>query len=542
MAIDASTGAGSTEGLTDDGGAQTEPAVDLAFGSFTSSGPWVIDPEAIAWRSGIDELRERAANRVPELVEPPMFPPFRGVVILASLSLPLTRWAVRNRAGRREDKAQAELAALVRHRFERLGATFIKLGQLIAGGEGVLPKHWTEEFKRCRDRVPPESFDHVRTVIEQDLGGPLEKFFSSFDTVPFAAASIAQVHAARLISGEEVVVKVQRPRIDKVVASDIAAMAWLVSMIERLNPQLRIINMSAYVELFAETIVEELDFRLEAQNMLDIAWVLASGDERVIIVPRPHPEMVTRRVLVMQRLDGHAVDDETALANAGVDPSSVLRALMQSFFEGALIHGVFHGDLHAGNMVIDDTGRPTLFDFGITGRFPEDKRQALLGLMFASTIKDELDFIRHWRDLGGFSADADLEQIAEEMKVHKLRAQPEGEVSSEEMARQMQQTVKRLISHGARLPKELFLFMKSFLYLSGAIARVAADVDMAAETAELFTRLTTTHSGAFEAIGADLSLVPDTETLAERNREDQRKQAQRQKQHKQGGHPGPKKP
>src|SRR5262249_43957273 len=151
------------------------------------------------------------------------------------------------------------------------------------------------------------------------------------------AASIAQVHAARLATGEEVVVKVQRPDVTSVVAQDLAVLAWLAPVVERLVANASLANFPAYVELFAKTILEELDFRLEAQNMLDIAGVLATTDMRSVVVPRPHPELVTQRVLVMERLRGFQIDDDAAMAAAGIDPSAVFRALMVSFFEGAMI-------------------------------------------------------------------------------------------------------------------------------------------------------------------------------------------------------------
>ena len=160
-----------------------------------------------------------------------------------------------------------------------------------------------DEFKRCRDQVPAEPFPVVRRVVEEDFGKPLAQVFTSFDETPIAAASIAQVHAARLPGGEEVVVKVQRPQRR---ASWCAATSrpWRGSRRcwSGASRWRRSANPPALVELFAETIVEELDFRLEAQNMLDVARVLHEAGQTIIVVPRPHPELVTRRVLVMERL------------------------------------------------------------------------------------------------------------------------------------------------------------------------------------------------------------------------------------------------
>src|ERR671920_2646884 len=142
---------------------------------------------------------------------------------------------------------------------------------------------------------------------------------ASFDHAPLAAASIAQVHAATLKTGEPVVVKVQRPQVASLVRRDLAAMSWIAPVLVGRIPIAALANPPALVDLFAETIVEELDFRLEAENMLDIARVLAETDQRALVVPRPHPELVTRRVLVMERLSGFSWDDVAGVRGAGLD-------------------------------------------------------------------------------------------------------------------------------------------------------------------------------------------------------------------------------
>jgi ubiquinone biosynthesis protein len=407
----------------------------------------------------------------------------------------------------------AGLAARLRPAFERLGTTFIKLGQLIGSADGMLPELLVAEFKQCRDRVPPESFRHVRKVIEQDLGRPLEELFAELDPTPVAAASIAQVHVARLHTGEEVVVKVQRPNIDRIVPRDIATMAWLAPLIEKRGQLAALANLGAYVELFAETIVEELDFRLEAQNMLDVAAVLALTDPRSVVVPRPHPELVSRRVLVMERLHGHSTDDGAALLAAGIDPAPVFRALMVSFLEGAMIHGVFHGDLHGGNMMVGPGGRPAIFDFGITGRFTDAKRLALLGLMVTATTQDGVAMLGHLRDLGGLPPGADVDDLAKELDLDGLLAM-DPDLSPEAMGLQMRETMQRLVAHGAKLPKEMFLYIKGMVYLNGAVSSVAADVDMFEEMTHLYELFTTTHSEVMAEF-VDLDALPGAEALTD---------------------------
>ena len=295
--------------------------------------------------------------------------------------------------------------------FGHLGPTYIKLGQIVSGGEGLFPEELVAEFKLLRDRVPPEPFDDVRRVVELELGRSLDDVFASFERTPIAAASIAQVHAARLRTGEDVVVKVQRPQIARLVREDIEAMSWLAPHLIGRIPVAALANPPALIELFAETIVEELDFRLEAQNMLDIARVLAETEQRATIVPRPHPTLVTRRVLVMERLDGIPWDDVQAMHAAGVDTEAVLHAGLVSFMEGAMLYGVFHGDLHGGNLMVRPDGRTVLMDFGITGRLDETKRMAFLMLLVGATSGDTMAQLGALRDLGAFPPDTDLEAV-----------------------------------------------------------------------------------------------------------------------------------
>ena len=210
---------------------------------------------------------------------PGALPPFGRVArVVSRVGVALGGWYVDRQApGRRGRPARACRGASAT-RSRTLGPTYIKLGQIISGGEGLFPAELVTEFKLLRDRVPPEPFDVVRRVVELDLGRSLDDVFERFDRAPIAAASIAQVHAARLRTGEEVVVKVQRPQVARLVREDIRAMSWLAPRLIGRIPVAALANPPALVELFAETIVEELDFCLEAQNMLDIARVLAETE------------------------------------------------------------------------------------------------------------------------------------------------------------------------------------------------------------------------------------------------------------------------
>jgi len=509
---------------------------DLALGAFSDAAPWLVDPDALVWHRGLDAVRFRTRAEVPRMLERGTIPPIGRVArVVASVGAALALWYLRER--HTSDSGRG-LAARLRRSFEGLGSTYVKLGQIISSGEGLFPAELVTEFKLLRDRVPPEPFSTIRDTVEADLGTTLAEVFDRFDAVPLAAASIAQVHGARLRSGEEVVVKVQRPAVARLVRADIKALSWLAPLLVGRIPVAALANPPALVELFAETIAEELDFRLEAENMLDIARVLAEttdGEARATIVPRPHPRLVTRRVLVMERLDGFAWDDVAGMRAAGVDTEAVLHGGLVSFMEGAMVFGVFHGDLHGGNLLVRPDGTTVLLDFGITGRLDEQQRMAFLWLLVGATSGDVRGQLRALRDLGAFPPDVDLEAVFTDLDLDQP-VDPTA-LSADELVRELQDLTKKLLGYGARAPKELMLFVKNLMFLDGAIATLAPDLDILGEIENVHREITVRHGQRLaselgidmsvsdfdaDSVKAALGVSADTERLTYRDVQDRR--------------------
>jgi ubiquinone biosynthesis protein len=477
---------------------------DLAIGAFTPHGPWTVDPDAMSWRysdiGDIDVIRANSATEARQLLEPHRLPPgLRVLTVGYRLGRALIGWSAHDRG---TDTSRAGLSRRLRPAFERLGPTYIKLGQLLSSGEGIFPEELVNEFRLLRDRVPAESFTTVRRTIEEDLGKPLAEVFTSFDRVPIASASIAQVHAATLRTGERVVVKVQRRQARAQFHLDIAILSWIAPTLVGRIPVAALTNPPALVELFAETIVEELDFRLEAQNMLDIAAVLIGTGQRSIVVPRPHPHLVTRRVLVMEHLRGYSWNDAAGMRDAGVDTAAVLRAALISFLEGALLYGVFHGDLHGGNLLVQPDGTIALLDFGITGRLNPRKRLAFLRMQVGATSNALEPQIEAWRDLGALPADIDVAAVIKDLGLDRPPIDPTT-LTADEMVGEIREVTKALLGYGAKLPKELMLFVKNMLFLNGAMATMAPDVDILGEIVAIVTYFTEQHG---EQIARDVGM------------------------------------
>ncbi|NDG65406.1 MAG: AarF/ABC1/UbiB kinase family protein [Actinobacteria bacterium] len=478
---------------------------DCSWGAFSDEAPWVLSEDHLAWANDATQIRINVRREVPDLTTPRRIPPLgRLLYVVCVLGSAVLPWLVRKKLKRFATPAESNAAISLRLRkaVETLGPTYIKLGQIISSGEGLFPGELVEEFKRCRDQVPAEPFETVQLTIEQDLGCRLNDVFLHIDTTPLAAASIAQVHAATLTTGESVVVKVQRPNIGKLVRKDLRVMAWLAPFLIGRIKIAALANPPALVELFAETIVEELDFRMEASNMVDVSRMLHRLHQTGYIVPRPHPSLVSRRILVMERLYGFNFDDVDGMKAAGLDTEAIIRTGMIAFMEGAMIEGIFHGDLHGGNLFVLSDGRTALLDFGIVGRLSPTRRVAFLRMLLGATTNDVKGQVEALRDLGALPLDVDVAQVISDLRLDQQTIDPTS-LSGEELVKEVQRIVKALLGYGASMPKELMLYVKNMVFLDGAISRLAPDLDILAEVANISMLFAERHG---EQIGRDLGI------------------------------------
>ncbi len=236
--------------------------------------------------------------------------------------------------------------------------------------------------------------------------------------------------------------------------------------------------------------------------------MFAVEGERAVVVPRPHPELVTRRVLVMEHLRGYAWGEAAAMRSAGIDTAAVLRCTLIAFLEGTLLYGVFHGDLHSGNLLVQDDGTVALLDFGITGRLDERKRLAFLRLEMGATTNDIRIQVEALRDLGALPPDADVEAVIRDLGLDRPPVDPTT-MTADEMVAELREVTKALLGYGARLPKELMLFVKNILFLNGAMATMAPDVDILEEVMTIATYFTEHHGAQIARdVGAEAITTP----------------------------------
>ncbi len=321
-----------------------------------------------------------------------------------------------------EPQRRRRVARSLRQAMEDGGVTFVKLGQLASTRADLLPSEFIEEFSTLQDRVPPAPWEEVRALLEQEMGAPYNELFAEFNPQPVAAASIAQVHRARLHSGTDVAVKVQRPGIAPVVERDLDIVGRLARTVQsrtRWGRGLGIVELAAG---FAAALREELDFRVEARNVAAVRAGSTTRDrDPAVVLPSLHAHLCTGRVLVMDWLEGAPVGAaNSVISERGVDPQGLGQALLECLLRQVVVDGVFHADPHPGNVLLLADDRLALMDFGSVGRLGAATRLAVQQLLIAVdrgdaaaardaflelvTRSDGLDELRLERALGLFMA------------------------------------------------------------------------------------------------------------------------------------------
>ncbi|HEU5034251.1 MAG TPA: AarF/UbiB family protein [Mycobacteriales bacterium] len=265
--------------------------------------------------------------------------------------------------------------------LERLGPTFIKLGQLLSTRSDLLPPAYLDGLARLQDELEPFPVEQVRATIEDELGVRLSRLFDDFDDVPLAAASLGQVHAATLRGGREVVVKVQRPGIRRQVFDDLEVLEHIAERVEAHTQQGGLLAVTDLLAQFRRSLLDELDYRKEAAHLVRLAEIVVPYSK--LVVPAPYDDFTTSRVLVMDRIHGRKVTELSGLARLDVDGNALARELMQAYLDQILVHGFFHADPHPGNVLLTPDGRIGLIDLGMVGRIAPEMRDRLVRLLLA---------------------------------------------------------------------------------------------------------------------------------------------------------------
>ena len=265
--------------------------------------------------------------------------------------------------------------------LESMGPTFVKLGQVLSSRPDLLPQPYLDALSRLQDRVKPFPFDEVQAIVEEQLGARISKAFSRFDEKPLAAASLGQVHKAALRDGREVVVKVQRPGIVKQIAEDFQVLEQIADFLQEHTEVGRKHRFVEVLREFRITVQQELDYELEAQNLIAVGENLQEFE--LIVVPQPVPDYCTKRVLTMDYVRGRKITSLSPIARLDIDGAQLAEELFRAYLKQVLIDGIFHADPHPGNVFVTDDGRIALLDLGMVGRTTPEMQSQLIKVLVA---------------------------------------------------------------------------------------------------------------------------------------------------------------
>lgn len=354
-------------------------------------------------------------------------------------------------------------AQLVRDAFMQMGVTYIKLGQFIASTPSIFPREYVMAFNDCLDKTPPVPYHHIQQVLKDELG---ERFFElDIDPVPIASASIAQVHKATLKDGRVLALKVQKPDVSAVIATDLGVLHGAFWAMEKLVPSLKAVNLAPIMAEIKQRMLAETDFLAEARHIDEFLAFLKQTGNTAVTAPSVYHDLSTKRLLVMDFLVGKSlVDDSLGLSDEKA--SHAMSVVLDTWFLSVIMTGQFHADLHAGNLMMLDDGQVAFLDFGLVGQIDPKSLQACFTLVQSLQNQDHLAMANAMIDIGmtkgsGVNAQVlaqDLQKFLDSVHAADPTKQTDG---LNVMMMELGQIGKR---HGIHFPKDFALLTKQLLY------------------------------------------------------------------------------
>jgi ubiquinone biosynthesis protein len=370
------------------------------------------------------------------------------------------------------DKVETPEAEELTKDIEKLGPTFIKLGQLLSTRSDLLPSAYMQALSRLQDKVEAFSFAEVEEIVTSELGVRISKAFSEFDAEPIAAASIGQVHRARMRDGREVVVKVQRPNIREHILKDLEALAEISHLIDHHTEVGRRYEFQTMLEEFRKSILRELDYRLEANNLLTLHRNLAEFD--LIEVPLPIEDFTTSRILTMEYVRGKKITALSPLEKIELDSGKLADQLFHAYLKQLLVDGFFHADPHPGNVFVTDKGTIALLDLGMVARIAPGLQEKLMQLLLAISENHPDEAATLAIQIGEIKAEFD-EQNFRRQVADLIAQNQDSNLAEIQVGRIVLEVTRMSGENGIRMPQELTLLGKALLNLDQVGHTLAPD-------------------------------------------------------------------
>ncbi len=407
-----------------------------------------------------------------------------------------------------EEPPEAPPAERFRRLLEELGPTYIKLGQILSMRADLLPPDWIASLAKLQDDAPLVPFEDVQRVIEEGLGKPPEELFARFERRPLGTASIGQTHAATTHDGREVVVKVQRPGIEEVLRSDLDLLYLAARLLESGVEELKIVGIASVIAEFEAALLSELNYTSELSNLLAMHQLL--DPDRSVVVPEPYPELSSRTVLTMQRFHGKPI---RAIERGSAEARHAAEEIVHAACKQVLVDGLFHGDPHPGNILIDEQGTLCMIDLGLVGRLSPEQREDLVTLIVAAITNDVATIARVLLKIGNPTERVSLNELRGEITRIRTKYLEVGsfeQVDTAGFAEEFNAAAQRF---KIRLNHSYSVLFKAGATLEGVIRDLDADVAMVAIATPYAERLVRERYAPARLLGEALGGVTGVGSL-----------------------------
>jgi predicted unusual protein kinase regulating ubiquinone biosynthesis (AarF/ABC1/UbiB family) len=414
----------------------------------------------------------------------------------------LRRLGLRRLARRTRQRRYLHIARRYRNLAVELGGVWIKVGQFLSSRVDVLPDYITQELAGLQDEVPEEPFDQMRDVVTSEFGRPIEEIFEGFHSEALASASLGQVHRAKLPSGEEVVVKVQRPGIELIIAVDLRALKQVIGWLKRYRAITRRADLDAIYEEFSRTLWAELDYLAEGENARIFAEMFA--DDPKVRIPAVYDDFTTKRVLTLEDVYFIKITDYAEIEQAGIALSEVANRLFASYLGQIFHEGFFHADPHPGNLFVEPVSerewRLVFVDFGMVGRLPAQAKEGMRDLAIAIGTRDLDRLMQAYQKLQVLLPSANLDRIREAEKImwDRFWGRSMSELRSihpREMRQMMHQFRDVMYEMPFQIPTDLIFLGRCIAILSGMCTGLDPDFNLFAGLAPFARVLVESEEG-----------------------------------------------
>lgn len=372
------------------------------------------------------------------------------------------------------DEENLSMQTRLRLSFEELGPTFVKFGQLIASRPDLVPQEYLEEMSLLHDQVQALDFKVIEQVLTDELGSDWKRHFLSIEEIPLGSASIAQVHRAVLTTGQQVVIKVQRPGIVQVINDDLNVLYFIAELLERYVPEIRPFNPIGMIDEYFKTLELETNFVVEANNIRKFKENFKA--ESKVKIPEVYFDLITERVLVMEEMLGKRLSQADSLRQENVEASEVVKAGLRAYLKMVFIDGFFHGDLHAGNFFVFPENEIGLIDFGVVGRLNSKTQSAIVNMLIALSKEDYVRLAYEYVDLAPFSDQVNVDLFGKELQ---SLISPYYGLTTKHMniGKILMSSSSIAAQQGLSIPTELMMFFKSIVSIEGLGQKIIADFD-----------------------------------------------------------------